>query len=80
MASIKENDNLLHDKYKPVVVRPANGPTKPIPTVQDMIGKALPLIGAYNDLDNKQQVVALIDEVRFTIAFGFVTVFYAYFL
>jgi hypothetical protein len=28
-----------------------------------MIGKALAMIGAYNDLDNKQQVVALIDEV-----------------
>ena len=28
-----------------------------------MIGLALPMIGAYNDLDNKQQVVALIDEV-----------------
>ncbi len=28
-----------------------------------MIGRALPTIGAYNDLDNKQQVVALIDEV-----------------
>ena len=27
-----------------------------------MIGKALPRIGTYNDLDNTQQVVAVIDE------------------
>ena len=31
---------------------------------QDVIGKALPMIGNYGDLDNTQQVVALIDEVR----------------
>lgn len=28
-----------------------------------MIGRALSMIGAYNDLNNKEQVVALIDEV-----------------
>ena len=28
-----------------------------------MIGRSLDMIGAYNDLDNKQQVVALIDDV-----------------
>ena len=27
-----------------------------------MVGKALPRIGTYNDLDNRQQVVAIIDE------------------
>jgi len=32
------------------------------PILQDMIGMALPKIGAYNDLDNTQQVVAIIDE------------------
>ena len=30
---------------------------------QDVIGVALPMIGSYGDLDNTQQVVALIDEV-----------------
>ena len=30
--------------------------------LQDVIGRALPMIGAYNDLDNTQQAVALIDE------------------
>ena len=29
-----------------------------------MIGKALEMIGSYGDLNNKEQVVALIDEVR----------------
>ena len=29
---------------------------------QDQVGLALPRIGAYNDLDNTQQVVAIIDE------------------
>jgi len=33
-----------------------------IPTVKEMVGKALHHIGNYNDLDNKLQVVALVDE------------------
>ena len=32
--------------------------------LQDVIGKALEMIGSYGDLNNKEQVVALIDEVR----------------
>jgi len=31
--------------------------------LQDLIGKALPTIGAYNSLDNSRQVVALINDV-----------------
>lgn len=31
--------------------------------VKDVIGSALPSIGAYKKLDNKKQVVALIDDV-----------------
>lgn len=31
--------------------------------VRDVIGEALPRIGAYKQLDNKKQVVALIDDV-----------------
>ncbi|XP_074642394.1 dihydropyrimidine dehydrogenase [NADP(+)]-like isoform X2 [Tubulanus polymorphus] len=42
--------------------RPVAKPVKPIPTVKDMIGKAVSMITSYNELDNKQQVVALIDE------------------
>jgi hypothetical protein len=33
--------------------------------VKDLIGRALNKIGAYNNLNNKEQVVALIDEVNF---------------
>ena len=32
-------------------------------SVQDIVGLALPLIGAYGDLDNLKQKVALIDPV-----------------
>lgn len=35
-----------------------------IPRVKDVIGKALPKIGAYKQLDNTKQVVALIDDVN----------------
>lgn len=35
--------------------------------VQDVIGRALPRIGAYKKLDNTKQVVALIDDVRYLI-------------
>lgn len=35
------------------------------PKVKDIIGRALPRIGAYKKLDNRKQVVALIDDVSF---------------
>ncbi|XP_048457497.1 dihydropyrimidine dehydrogenase a, tandem duplicate 1 [Rhincodon typus] len=35
---------------------------KPIPRVQEIIGRTLPHIGAYGVLNNKEHVVALIDE------------------
>uniref|UniRef100_V5GTH2 Dihydropyrimidine dehydrogenase [NADP(+)] n=1 Tax=Anoplophora glabripennis TaxID=217634 RepID=V5GTH2_ANOGL len=38
------------------------GASKKIPKVQDIIGRALPRIGAYKELDNSKQVVALIDD------------------
>lgn len=36
--------------------------TKPL-SVENVIGRALPYIGAYKQLDNSKQVVALIDDV-----------------
>ncbi|KAK3577518.1 hypothetical protein CHS0354_026474 [Potamilus streckersoni] len=54
--------DLLADENKPAPVRPANVPKKQIPAVKAVIGRALSMIGAYGDLDNKQQAVALIDE------------------
>lgn len=38
-------------------------PVQDIPAVQDLVGRSLSMIGTYNDLNNRQQVVALIDEV-----------------
>ncbi len=35
---------------------------KKVHTVKDVIGLALSRIGTYNDLNNKEQVVAIIDE------------------
>lgn len=39
--------------------------TKPAPKIKDVIGQALPHIGTYKNLDNKQQKVALIDDVSY---------------
>ena len=39
--------------------------TSKIPRIKDIVGIALDKIGTYTDLNNKEQVVALIDEVRF---------------
>ncbi|XP_069686941.1 dihydropyrimidine dehydrogenase [NADP(+)] isoform X1 [Periplaneta americana] len=61
IAELKKKTDLLADSLKPPP-RKRNEPTKPIPTVKGVIGRALPKIGAYKKLDNKQQVVALIDD------------------
>eukprot|EP01134_Creolimax_fragrantissima_P000723 CFRG0723T1 len=42
--------------------RPAPQPVKAPPKVEEVIGRALPKIGAYTKLTNKEQVVALVDE------------------
>ena len=36
-------------------------PTKNIPSVADVIGRTLPMIGKFNDLNNKEHVIALVD-------------------
>ena len=64
MAELKKQADLLDDKAKPSSIRPMAMPKKPVPSVNDMVGRAIPMIGAYGDLDNKQQTVALIDEVK----------------
>lgn len=56
----------ITDEYSPASSTPdiKNGfHPKPAPKVSDIIGKALPYIGTYKSLDNKQQKVALIDDV-----------------
>lgn len=36
-----------------------------VPKINEIIGRALPRIGAYKQLDNTKQVVALIDDVSY---------------
>jgi dihydropyrimidine dehydrogenase (NADP+) len=57
------NLNLLEETV--VVTRPAPKPITSTPSIKDVIGKALPHISSYKKLDNKQQVIALIDDVRY---------------
>lgn len=63
MADFKKSDDLLAEKYQPKPLRPANEPSKPVPPIRALIAAAVNRIGSYADLDNKQQVVAMIDEV-----------------
>ena len=62
IAELKANSNPLNEIVK--TMRPAPEPIAPIPTVKDIIGKALIHINNYKELDNRKQVVALIDDVR----------------
>ncbi|XP_047122765.1 dihydropyrimidine dehydrogenase [NADP(+)] isoform X1 [Hydra vulgaris] len=59
--SIKES-NILREELFPMKVRPAIAPKNKIASVKDMVGLALNYIGKYNDLSNKQQVVAVVDD------------------
>jgi dihydropyrimidine dehydrogenase (NADP+) len=62
IASRLQNEDLLDRKYEPEVNRPPLQPSVPVPTIQNLIGKALPTIGAYGSLDNSRQVVAIIND------------------
>ncbi|XP_075219147.1 dihydropyrimidine dehydrogenase su(r) [Lycorma delicatula] len=59
LMKFREENNVF-EEFNPD--RPARGLVKPIPTVKDTIGQALPMIGVYKSLDKKQQVVALIND------------------
>lgn len=63
VAEFKKSDDLLADNYQIVPQRPPNAPSKPVPAIRAIIAAAIDRIGSYADLDNKQQVVAMIDEV-----------------
>lgn len=76
MPNFGEYSNQLHEikqnfyksadssEIDPYVKRVMNiAETSKIPKIKDIIGIALDKIGTYNDLNNKEQVVALIDEV-----------------
>jgi hypothetical protein len=62
ISEMKKQADLLAENLKPPL-RSSYEPTKPVPSVKSVIGQALPMIGPYKRLDNKQQVVALIDDV-----------------
>ncbi|XP_067892960.1 dihydropyrimidine dehydrogenase [NADP(+)]-like isoform X1 [Heterodontus francisci] len=56
---------LKQKELKEVIQEPDEEPCavkKPIPRVQEIIGRTLPRIGAYGVLNNEEHVVALIDE------------------
>lgn len=69
---MKEREKIIGEEKRRVTIndlerdlpkRNVLQPTTDIPTVKDVIGRSLPMIGTYNQLNNRQQVVALIDEV-----------------
>lgn len=66
LAEFKKADDLLDETYQPQPQRPPNAPARPIPAIRAIIAAAIDRIGTYGDLDNKQQVVAMIDEVNKT--------------
>ena len=62
ISELKKHTDLLAEELKP----PPRSYFKPatiVPAIKDVIGQALPMIGSYQRLDNKQQVVAVIDDV-----------------
>ena len=61
LAQMKQEVDLLDDRFKPAPNRPANKQRMMTPKVEEVIGKALDRIGTFNDLDTKQHVIALID-------------------
>jgi len=56
---LRKQNELFDNNF--FATRPGNEPVS-IPKICDIVGKSLDKIGAYNDLDNSQQVVALIDD------------------
>ena len=53
VATKKADEDILGDNQIQVQNRPAYAPKIPIPTVEEVIGRALDSIGTYNDLDNR---------------------------
>lgn len=62
IATYKQSIESILDETTAEEHRPAFKPSRPIPSVKSVIGNALKHIGAYGDLDNTDQVVAVIDE------------------
>jgi dihydropyrimidine dehydrogenase (NADP+) len=64
VVKIKLDDDLLSEGKMDPSTRPGNLPQAPVPALKDVIGRSLHQIGTYSQLDNKQQVVAVINDVR----------------
>ncbi|XP_037070102.1 dihydropyrimidine dehydrogenase [NADP(+)]-like [Pollicipes pollicipes] len=65
----EERDRVLAEQHKAADLlarqppaRQVVKPTMSVPSVADTIGRALPMIGAYNELSNQEHKVALIDK------------------
>jgi len=58
---ILEKKDLLESERLFFASRPTDEPTH-VSTVRDVVGQALDKVGAYGELDNREQVVALIDD------------------
>lgn len=67
IASLKASHGLSQRDIEPRFI---DQPEDKIPSLRDVVGRALPMVGAYGDLDNRQQKVALIDEVRIKTGHG----------
>lgn len=61
IASLKISQGLPQPGVQPRLIE---HPESSIPSVEDVVGRALPMVGTYGELDNRQQKVALIDEAR----------------
>ncbi|CAG9819353.1 unnamed protein product [Phaedon cochleariae] len=57
-SEVKNGQILHHDSDSGITLNKMSY----VPSVEDIIGRALPKIGAYKELDNTKQVVALIDD------------------
>ncbi|KAF5907701.1 dihydropyrimidine dehydrogenase [NADP(+)], partial [Clarias magur] len=62
LANYKETRTDLKDNTPPSSGSRINTPKKPVSAVKDVIARALKHIGAYQELNNQEQVQALIDE------------------
>lgn len=62
VSELKQKTDLLSESQLPPPNRPANQPSTSIPTIRDIVGRALPFIGEFNEMDLNQQVIALVDE------------------
>ncbi|ODN03162.1 Dihydropyrimidine dehydrogenase [NADP(+)], partial [Orchesella cincta] len=68
---LKEREHIISEEKRRVTIedlenkltsREVSQPISTIPTIQDAVGKSLSMIGTYNQLNNRKQVVAVIDE------------------